>query len=65
MKQYKIEIRREEVKNGNNNHFYSRSKEEVMFQILLHEDEVDMRAVLKQIVAGKGEPNERTHPVSG
>lgn len=54
MNQYKIEIRREEVKNGNNNHhFYSRSKEEVMFQILLLEDEVDMRAVLKQIVAGR------------
>ena len=53
MKKYKIEISQEEI-NGKEQ-FFRRHCEETIFQIMLPEDEVDIKAVLKQIVAGKGD----------
>ena len=54
MKKYKIEIS-QEVLNEKEHQFFKRLIEETIFQIMLPEEEVDIKAVLKQIVAGKGE----------
>jgi len=53
MKRYKIGISREDT-NGKESKFFNRSNEETIFQIILAEEEIDIRAVLRQIVAGKG-----------
>lgn len=53
MKKYKIEISQEET-NGKEQYF-RRHREETIFQIMLPEDEIDIKAVLRQIVAGKGD----------
>ncbi len=53
MKKYKIGIS-QEVTNGKEHSIFNRSKEEIIFQIILPEEEIDLKAVLRQIVAGKG-----------
>ena len=53
MKKYKIEISQEILKENEGQFFiFKRHTEETIFQIMLPEDEVDIKAVLKQIVAG-------------
>jgi hypothetical protein len=53
MKRFKIEISEEEVRDGNDKKFFNhRSREQVVFQILLPEGEVDIKGVLQKIVAG-------------
>ena len=53
MKKYRIEISQETL-NEKEYRFFKRHMEETIFQIMLPEEEVDIKAVLKQIVAGKG-----------
>ncbi len=53
MKRYKIQIS-QEVSNGKESSFFNRSKEEMILQIIMPEEEFDIKAVLRQIVAGKG-----------
>ncbi len=52
MKRYKISIS-QEVSNGSKALFFGRAKEEVIFEIMLPAEEIDIGAVMKQIVAGK------------
>ena len=52
MKKYKIEISQETL-NEKEYQWFKRHTEETIFQIMLLEEEVDIKAVLKQIVAGK------------
>jgi len=53
MKKYKIEISQETL-NEERHQWCKRHIEETIFQIILSEEEIDIKAVLKQIVAGKG-----------
>lgn len=52
MKRYKIQISQENS-NEKNSVFLNRSKEEMIFQVILPDEEIDIKAVMKQIVAGK------------
>lgn len=51
MKRFKIEIRQEDIPENGKKLFRS-TKEEVKFQAMFFEDEIDIKQVMKQIVAG-------------
>lgn len=55
MKRYKIEIS-EEVSNGKSSVFNKRGvvSEGVIFQAILHEEQIDIMSVMRKIVEGKG-----------
>lgn len=52
MKRYKIQIA-QELSQESVRTFFKMAKEEIIFQIILPEEEVDIKAVMREIVAGR------------
>lgn len=53
-KRFKVEICQETVlTNGNRSFWKPQSVEKIIFQIILPEEEIDIRAVMQQTVAGR------------
>ncbi len=52
MKRYKIQIV-QEISNGCKRSFFNMPKEEIIFQAILPEEEIDIKGVMREIVAGR------------